>query len=99
MHYWDASPENWVPGQEQFAKGWIECFHAYQGLGPASHALADRAVPEYSEDDLMKDLFEDGHVDVAIFQPTYLKRVVQGGLQHHRAQRARWPRSTPAGSW
>jgi uncharacterized protein len=27
----------------------------------------------YTEDDLMKDVFEDGHVDIAIFQPTYLK--------------------------
>ena len=33
-HFWDASPENWVKGQEEYAKGWIECFHAYQGLGP-----------------------------------------------------------------
>ena len=31
---------------EQYAKGWIECFHAYQGLGPAGDALADREVPE-----------------------------------------------------
>ena len=23
MHYWDASPQNWVPGAEQYAKGWI----------------------------------------------------------------------------
>ena len=35
MHYWDATPANWVPGAEQYAKGWIECFHAYQSLGPA----------------------------------------------------------------
>src|SRR5687768_9243790 len=34
LHFWDASPANWVPGQEKYAKGWIECFHAYQGLGP-----------------------------------------------------------------
>ena len=34
MHYWDASPENWVKGAENYAKGWIDCFHAYQGLGP-----------------------------------------------------------------
>ena len=34
LHFWDASPENWVKGAEQYAKGWIECFHAYQGLGP-----------------------------------------------------------------
>ena len=35
QHFWDASPANWVPGQEQYAKGWIECFHAYMGLAPA----------------------------------------------------------------
>ena len=34
MHYWNAGPANWVKGAEQYAKGWIECFHAYQGLGP-----------------------------------------------------------------
>ena len=34
MHYWDAGPANWVAGEEQYAKGWIECFHAYRGLGP-----------------------------------------------------------------
>ena len=38
MHYWNAAPDNWVPGAEKYAKGWIECFHAYQGLGPpATH--------------------------------------------------------------
>ena len=26
-HFWDASPANWVPGAEEYAKGWIECFH------------------------------------------------------------------------
>ena len=34
MHYWDASPENWVKGAENYAEGWIDCFQAYQGLGP-----------------------------------------------------------------
>ena len=38
LHMWDASPENWVKGQEQYAKGWIECFHAYMGLGPPETA-------------------------------------------------------------
>ena len=33
MHYWNAAPDNWVAGQENYAKGWIECFHAYQALG------------------------------------------------------------------
>ena len=72
MHYWNASPANWVPGAEQYAKGWIECFHAYQGLGPPETHWTIEHFQKYSEDDLMKDVFEDGYVDVAIFQPTYL---------------------------
>ena len=73
MHYWDASPANWIPGQENFAKGWIDCFHAYQSLAPTETHWSIEHFQKYSEDDLMKDVFEDGHVDVAIFQPTYLK--------------------------
>jgi hypothetical protein len=72
-HFWDASPANWVPGHEQYAKGWIECFHAYMGLAPAETHWSIEHFQKYSEDDLMSDLFDKGHVDVAIFQPTYLK--------------------------
>ena len=35
MPFWDAKAENWVAGHEQYAKGWIECFHADMGLAPA----------------------------------------------------------------
>ena len=34
VHYWDASPGNWIEGQEEYAKGWIECFYGYHKLGP-----------------------------------------------------------------
>jgi uncharacterized protein len=74
MHFWDASPANWVPGQEEYAKGWIECFHAYMGLGPPETHWSLEKFQKYSEDDLMSDVFDKGHVDVAIFQPTYLKQ-------------------------
>jgi predicted TIM-barrel fold metal-dependent hydrolase len=73
LHFWDASPENWVPGQEQYAKGWIECFHAYQGLGPPETHWTLEKFQKYSEDDFAKDIFEEGYVDVGIFQSTYLK--------------------------
>ena len=80
MHYWDASPQNWVPGAEQYAKGWIECFHAYQSLGPPeTHWTLDHFY-KASEDDLMKDVFEDGYVDKAIFQPTYLTEWYASGF-------------------
>ncbi len=80
LHYWDASPENWVPGAEQYAKGWIECFHAYQGLAPAASHWSLDHFQKYSEDDLMKDVFGEGHVDVAIFQPTYLREWYRDGF-------------------
>ena len=72
-HFWDASPENWVPGAEEYAKGWIECFHAYQGLGPPETHWTIEDFQKYSPERFEKDMFEDGYVDVAVFQPTYLK--------------------------
>ncbi len=98
MHYWNAAPDNWVPGAEQYAKGWIECFHAYQGLGPAGDALVDRALPE-----VLRGRPDEGRLrgrlrgrgDLPADVP---EGVVHGGLQHHRAQRARWARSTRASS-
>jgi predicted TIM-barrel fold metal-dependent hydrolase len=74
LHFWDASPANWVKGQEEYAKGWIECFHAYQGLGPPeTHWPLDK-FQKYSLEDFEKDVFNEGHVDVGIFQSTYLKQ-------------------------
>src|SRR6478735_238745 len=73
LHFWDASPANWVKGAEQYAKGWIECFHAYQGLGPPETHWTLEHFQKYSADDFEKDVFQDGHVDVGIFQSTYLK--------------------------
>src|ERR1043166_378427 len=58
MHYWNAAPDNWVPGAEQYAKGWIECFHAYQGLGPPETHWPIEHFQKYSEDDLMKEGFD-----------------------------------------
>jgi predicted TIM-barrel fold metal-dependent hydrolase len=79
-HFWDASPANWVPGQEQFAEGWINCFHAYQGLGPPDTHWPIEKFQKYSEEDFVRDMFEEGYVDVAIFQPTYLKQWYANGF-------------------
>ncbi|HEY3728128.1 MAG TPA: amidohydrolase family protein [Solirubrobacteraceae bacterium] len=73
IHMWDASPENWVKGHEQYAKGWIECFHAYMGLGPPETHWPLEKFMKYSDEDFEKDVFADGGVDVGIFQSTYLK--------------------------
>ena len=73
LHFWDASPANWVKGQEQYAKGWIECFHAYMGLAPAETHWTLEHFQKYSVEDFGSDVFENGHVDQAVFQSTYLK--------------------------
>jgi uncharacterized protein len=80
LHFWDASPDNWVPGQEQYAKGWIECFHAYMGLAPAETHWPLEHFQKYSVEDFEKDVFVDGHVDMAVFQPTYLKEWYTNGF-------------------
>src|ERR671915_524418 len=80
VHFWDASPANWVSGQEQYAKGWIECFHAYMGLGPEETHWPIEKFQKYSEEDFVNDVFEDGHVDAAIFQSTYLKQWYRNGF-------------------
>jgi uncharacterized protein len=79
-HFWDASPQNWVPGAEQYAEGWIKCFHAYQGLGPPETHWSLEDFQKYSPERFEKDMFEDGHVDVAVFQPTYLKEWYVNGF-------------------
>jgi len=80
IHFWDASPANWVPGQEQYAKGWIECFHAYMGLGPEETHWPIEKFQKYSEEDFVRDVFENGYADVGVFQSTYLKSWYRDGF-------------------
>ena len=80
VHYWDASPGNWIEGQEEYAKGWIECFYGYHKLGPEEYYWPMEKFQKYSEETMMKDLFEDGCVDKAIFLPTYLKEWYKDGF-------------------
>jgi uncharacterized protein len=71
-HFWDASRENWKPGREEYAKGWIDCFYGYHQLAPPETHWDYEHYLKVSEDDFVKDMFIDGYVDVAIFQSTYL---------------------------
>ena len=80
LHFWDASPANWKPGAEEYAKGWIECFHAYQGLGPAETHWPLEKFQKYTLEDFEKDVFVDGGVDAAVFQSTYLKEWYTDGF-------------------
>jgi predicted TIM-barrel fold metal-dependent hydrolase len=94
LHFWDASPANWKPGAEQYAEGWINCFHAYMGLAPAETHWPIEHFQKYSEADFEKDVFEDGYVDVGIFQSTYLKEWYTNGfndIEQNAAMRDRHP--------
>jgi hypothetical protein len=55
VHFWDASPENWIEGQEQYAKGWIECFYGYHQVGPEEYYWPMEKYQKYSEETMMKD--------------------------------------------
>jgi predicted TIM-barrel fold metal-dependent hydrolase len=82
LHMWDAGPDNWVKGQEQYAKGWIECFHAYQHLGPPETHWPIEKFMSYTHDDFVKDIFEEGGVDYGIFQSTYLEEWYAKGFNN-----------------
>jgi len=78
VHFWDASLENQA---NEYGKGWIECFYDYhKNLSPEEYLWPFDRFQRYSEDRMMEDLFEKGHVDVAIFQPTYLREFYHNGF-------------------
>ena len=79
-HFWDASPANWKPGAEEYAQGWIECFHAYMGLGPPETHWTLERFQKYSADDFERDVFRDGHVDKVLLQSTYLREWYTNGF-------------------
>jgi predicted TIM-barrel fold metal-dependent hydrolase len=94
LHFWDASPANWVKGHEEYAKGWIECFHAYQGLGPPETHWSLEKFQKYSVEDFEKDVIVDGGIDKAVFQSTYLKEWYTNGfndIEQNAALLERWP--------
>jgi uncharacterized protein len=80
LHMWSAGPDNWVKGAEKYAKGWIECFHAYMGLGPPETHWPIEKFMSYTHEDFEHDVFRDGGVDVGIFQSTYLREWYQDGF-------------------
>ena len=71
-HFWDASRENWKPGREQYAKGWIDCFYGYHQLAPPETHWDYEKYLKVTPEDFEQDMFVEGYVDKVIFQSTYL---------------------------
>lgn len=77
VHFWDGSPENIL---NRYGQGWLDCFYDYhQNLSPPEYVWPKELYARYPEERMMRDLFEEGYVDVAIFQPTYLKDFFKNG--------------------
>lgn len=69
IHNWSAGPDN----RNKYGEGFIRCFYDYhRNLSPEEWVWPFEKFEEYGSDALMHDLFEEGYVDIAIFQPTYL---------------------------
>jgi uncharacterized protein len=66
---WDASPAN---QRNRHGEEFINCFYNYHKISPKEYYRPREKFEKYDEADFMKDLFEDGYVDMAIFQPAYL---------------------------
>ena len=79
---WDARPEN---QRNIHGKQFIDCFYDYhRNLSPESEVWSYEDYLYQGGERLMKDLFDDGYVDHAIFQPALPRRVLLQGLRADR---------------
>jgi hypothetical protein len=78
VHLWDARESNIVhEGGEQF----IQCFYDYHtGFTPEDRQWDMDEYRYYGPDRMVRDLFGDGAVDMAIFQPTHLEEFYDEGF-------------------
>jgi hypothetical protein len=77
IHNWRAGPDN----RNRWGEGFIKCFYDYHAnLSPEAYKWPLEQFEHYGDDQLLHDLFEIGHVDKAIFQPTYLTEFFPAGF-------------------
>ena len=75
---WDARPEN---QRNIHGKQFIDCFYDYhRNLSPESEVWPYEDYLYQGGERLVKDLFEDGYVDHAIFQPAHLGAFYHNGF-------------------
>jgi uncharacterized protein len=78
VHFWDASPANQL---NKYGDGWIRCFYDYhRNLSPKEYVWPLELYQKYPEERMMRDLFQEGYVDKAIFLPTNLKDFYKNGF-------------------
>ncbi|ANY07099.1 amidohydrolase family protein [Pseudonocardia sp. HH130630-07] len=75
---WDARPEN---QRNVHGRQFIDCFYDYhRNLGPESETWTYEEFLYQGGERLMRDLFDEGHVDHAIFQPAHLGEFYANGF-------------------
>ncbi|MEV5543755.1 amidohydrolase family protein [Saccharopolyspora shandongensis] len=75
---WDARPENQL---NIHGKQFIDCFYDYhRNLSPESELWSYEEYLYYGSERLMRDLFTEGYVDHAIFQPAHLGAFYRTGF-------------------
>ena len=75
---WDARPEN---QRNIHGKQFIDCFYDYhRNLSPEEEVWSYEEYLYQGGERLMKDLFDDGYVDHAIFQPAHLGAFYRNGF-------------------
>ncbi|MBO2453791.1 amidohydrolase [Actinomadura barringtoniae] len=78
VHFWDGGPANQA---NRYGTGFTACFYDYhRNLSPEGWVWSLEKFGNYSEDDMLNDLFGVGYVDQAIFQPTYLTDFYTNGF-------------------
>jgi uncharacterized protein len=90
-HLWDGSPAN---QKNIHGKQFIDCFYDYHHLSPDSYIWPKEKFGRYTEEDFVKDVFEEGYADIAIFNPQYLGDFYYNGfsnLQRNEAFRQQHP--------
>ena len=75
---WDGRPEN---QRNIHGKQFIDCFYDYhRNLSPESEVWSYEEYLYYGAERLMTDLFRDGYIDYAIFQPVKLGEFYRRGF-------------------
>jgi uncharacterized protein len=84
MHIWNAAPDNWL--RPDLAKGWINCFYDYtKALSPPEYVWDWDTYVHYGEEKALRDVFQESHVDMAIFEPQTLNYFYKNGFSNVEA--------------
>ena len=90
LHFWDASPENWVQGRRGVREGLDRVLPRLPGPRAGRRRTGRSSTSRSTRwSDFEKDVFIDGHVDMAVFQSTYLKEWYTNGLQRRSSRTPR----------